>query len=167
MKSKILIAGCGYLGSALGQMLAGGGWKVWGVRRDPAAAPILRQLNIEPLIGDLTDKKFLETLPAVDIVLFCASPSRSTDSYERTYLEAVKLLTDRYWKDSLKKFIFISSTSVYSTTDGSWVDEAMDPLKPGHKDTVAASHAKVLLQAERAARNVRMESADFVWDAPP
>ena len=147
---KILIAGCGYLGTALGGKLARAGCKVWGVRRDPAAAPVLKKANIEPLTGDLTDQKFLDALPSADYVLFCASPSRPSDNYEMTYLQAAKSLADHYWKDSLKKFIFISSTSVYSTTDGSWVDEVTDPLKPGHQDATAVSHAKILLDAEKA-----------------
>ena len=152
MKPKLLIAGCGYLGSAVGQKLSDAGWKAWGVRRDPAAADSLNRAGIEPLIGDLTDKKFLSSLPAVEYVLFCAAPSRSSDSYEKTYLESVQSLADRYWRDTIKKFVFISSTSVYSITDGSWVDELKDPQAVAHRRGLAptATKAQTLLEAEKA-----------------
>ena len=51
-------------------------------------------------------------------------------------------------KGSLRKLIFISSTSVYSTQDGSWVDEATDPMAGKHGDREATENARSLLNAE-------------------
>jgi predicted dinucleotide-binding enzyme len=47
---RILIAGCGDVGAALGVELATGGHEVWGLRRDPAGLPAA----IRPLRADLT-----------------------------------------------------------------------------------------------------------------
>ena len=57
--SKILIAGCGDVGSALGERLAADGHQVWGLRRSTNKLPA----SILPLAGDLTDPATLTDLP--------------------------------------------------------------------------------------------------------
>ena len=51
---RVLIVGCGYVGTALGQELAGQGLTVFGLRRSPAGAADLRSAGIIPLSGDVT-----------------------------------------------------------------------------------------------------------------
>lgn len=132
-----MIAGCGYVGSALGKSLADKGAEVWGLRRDWSKVnpkPVFHTLQ-----ADLLDPNSLKSLPPVDFVLICQSPSKESDTYEDTYYRATKNLLDAVWGERLKKFIFISTTGVYATADGSWVDE-----KNG-----ALDESSVLLKTER------------------
>jgi len=165
---KVLIIGCGYLGTLLGQDLAKSGHEVWGLRRDPAALLALRGLGIQPIQCDLLSLDSLKSIPSVDHVILCQAPSRlqsldpsmsvgATDSpvifrkyddYGSTYYQATKNLLEILPKDSCRKLIFISSTSVYSTQDGSWVDEATDPFSGSYGDWEAAENAKILLKTE-------------------
>ena len=49
--ATVLIAGCGYVGTALGEMLAGDGHDVYGLKRDPSELPAA----IRPVKADLSD----------------------------------------------------------------------------------------------------------------
>ena len=147
---RVLIAGCGYVGTALGQELAKSGHEVWGIRRDPAALHLLESAGIKPLRANLLFGDSLKNIPAVDSVVFCQAPSGKNDDYFSTYFRATKNLLDLLpTKAPLRKIVLISSTSVYSTRDGSWVNETTDPMSQNHLDREAQENAKVLLDAER------------------
>jgi hypothetical protein len=66
--ANILIAGCGDVGSALGQRLSASGHQVWGLKRHPADLPP----GIQPLAADLTDPATLTALPRRWIMWFTA-----------------------------------------------------------------------------------------------
>ncbi len=144
---KILIAGCGYLGTLLGQDLAKSGHETWGLRRDILALRELEKSGLHPFHANLLSPDSLKNLPVVDYVVMCQAPSKKNDDYRSTYYEATKNFLQAL-TSPLKKIIFISSTSVYSTQDGSWVDEATDPIANNHGDREASENAKVLLSAE-------------------
>ena len=57
--ARILIAGCGDVGTTLGVTLAAAGHTVWGLKRHPAHLPP----GIQPLAADLTDPATLNALP--------------------------------------------------------------------------------------------------------
>ncbi len=147
---KILIVGYGYIGSALGKKLAASGAEVWGLRRNVGALNPATLEGVKPLEADLLAPDTLENLPAVDAIVFCQAPSRETDDYMKTYAQATKNLLAAYESRLPKKIVFISSTSVYSTQDGSWVDEALDPTTGVYASSEARLSAKALLLAERA-----------------
>ncbi len=136
---KVLIAGCGYVGTALGQEMSEDGAEVWGLRRDWSKvdpAP-----GFHALQADLLEPRALKDLPAVDYVLLCQSPSRESDTYESTYFRATKNLLDAVWGERLKKIVLVSTTGVYAVTDGSWVDEIKGAL----------DESSVILKTERMA----------------
>ena len=146
---KILIAGCGYVGTALGEELSKSGHEVWGLRRDPIALRALESKGIRAFPADLLSPESLKNIPAVDTAVICQSPSRKSDDYLSTYLHGTKNLLAALPKP-MRKIVHISSTSVYSTHDGSWVDESTEPIAEKHIDREAQENAKVLLEAERA-----------------
>jgi nucleoside-diphosphate-sugar epimerase len=139
---RILIAGCGDVGAALGVELATGGHEVWGLRRDPAGLPAA----IRPLRADLTRPATLIGLPrAIDIVVYTAAPDESTDrAYRATYVEGLCALLQALAAQMPvpPRIVFTSSTAVYGQTDGSWVDET-SPTEPQD------FRGRLLLQAER------------------
>ncbi len=127
---RLLIAGCGYVGTALAGRLAGRA-EVFGLRRRWESPPD----GLTPLEADLTDAASLRRLPGeLDAVVYAVSPGeRSDQAYRRAFVEGVSRLQDELARSSpaLARFVFVSSTAVYGQTDGSFVDEE-SPTEPAH-----------------------------------
>lgn len=121
---RILIAGCGYLGSALAARLAEGGHEVLGLRRRPASLPP----GVVPVAVDLRDSAALAALPGpFDAVVYVAAPAGRDDAaYRVVYVEGIAALLGAVRCD---RFLLASSTAVYAQDAGEWVDEA-SPTEP-------------------------------------
>lgn len=126
---RILIAGCGDVGSRLGGLLARRGHQVWGLRRHPENLPE----GIEPLAADLTDPATLQDLPPdLDLVFYtAAADGRSDEAYRQAYVDGVRHLLEALQESGQtpQRVVFTSSTGVYGQGDGSWVDET-SPTEP-------------------------------------
>ncbi len=119
---RVLIAGCGDLGTALGLELAAAGDEVIGLRRHPEGLPAA----ISPFAADLADPRTLEPLPEVDAVVYAAAADSSTDeAYRRAYVDGLRhLLAARALQEHPpQRILFVSSTAVYAQNDGEWIDE--------------------------------------------
>jgi nucleoside-diphosphate-sugar epimerase len=127
--SRILIAGCGYVGAALGVRLATMGHTVCGLRRDPSSLPTA----ITPIRADLSHPETLRDLPdALDTVFYTAGAvARSDGAYRMAYVDGLRHLFEVLvaLPTPPRRVIFTSSTAVYAQTDGSWVDET-SPTEP-------------------------------------
>jgi nucleoside-diphosphate-sugar epimerase len=137
----ILIAGCGYVGGRLAELLAADGRRVYALRRGEAAT----RPGVTSVRADLGDLDSLRVLPAaVDAVVFAAGPSSPDESgYRRIFLDGLRNLLEALAKRSSppRRLIFTSSTAVYAQSDGEWVDET-SPTEPRN------FRGKVLLEAE-------------------
>ena len=139
--SRILIAGCGYVGTRLGIELAEGGHTVWGLRRHPEDLPA----TISPLSADLTEPSTLRNLPpGLDHVVYAvAADGPGEATYRKAYLEGMRHLLAALVAQEARprRIYFVSSTAVYGQEGGEWVDEdsATEP---------SASNGKILLAAE-------------------
>lgn len=138
---RVLIAGCGYVGTALGLQLAAAGHEPLGLRRDPSGLPPA----ITPVTAHLTGENGLAAVPRdVDAVAYCVSSGgRDRDAYQAAYVEGQRRLAEHLGasaRDDLR-WVFTSSTAVYGQTDGSEVDED-SPTEP------SSQTARVLLEAE-------------------
>jgi nucleoside-diphosphate-sugar epimerase len=140
---RVLIAGCGYVGLALGRDLAKQGHEVFGLRRHQAADGELHAAGIHPLAGDITKPEELARLPAsYHWVIQCAAASGGgAENYRRVYFEGAQNLIQWLRGAPPAKFVYTSSTSVYGQTDGSWVHEG-SPTDP------EAGTAKTLVETE-------------------
>jgi nucleoside-diphosphate-sugar epimerase len=142
---KILIAGCGYIGTALGMRLTASGDRVWGLRRNIGKLP----KAIQPLEADLTDAAAVAALKLdADAVVYCASAQGSSDhAYQAAYVEGLRNLLEALKKSTrpVSRLIFVSSTRVYGQTAGEMVDED-SPVDPGD------FRAQRLLEGEALAR---------------
>jgi nucleoside-diphosphate-sugar epimerase len=147
----IVIAGCGWLGRALGAELLRGGHRVVGVRRDPAAARGLRRLGIEPLIADLGSSEGVERLPAdADAIVCCqSSAARNATAYREAYLEVTGNLIELARKRSIRHLIYTGSTGVFGQTDGSQVDELSPPVPQSPTAEILVEAERRLLRASR------------------
>ncbi len=122
--ARILIAGCGDVGSVLGSSLQQAGHEVWGLKRNPATLPS----TIRGLVGDLSNLASLKALPEqLDYIFYTAAAGGFSEArYQAAYLHGINnllaMLTTQ--KQPLKRIFFTSSTSVYGQCQGEWVDEA-------------------------------------------
>lgn len=124
---RILIAGCGYVGSALGLLLASEGHTVFGLRRNTAALPF----GITPVRADLSKPLPPNTLPTgLDAVVCAASPGGSSDeAYHAAYVDGPGNLISALQGQGIERLVLVSSTGVYGQKNGEWVDES-SPTEP-------------------------------------
>ena len=143
---KVLIAGCGYVGSALGLELLADGDEVWGLRRDPSRLPA----GVSPIAADLASPADLRQLPAgLDAVVYCAGADESTDAaYQRAYVTGLAHLLHALEGRNVSRVFFTSSTAVYAQSDGQWLDEGAETL-PTYFSGVRLLEAEHLLGQHR------------------
>jgi nucleoside-diphosphate-sugar epimerase len=124
MSLPVLIAGCGYLGSALAARLADAGHDVVALRRRPAALPP----GVRPFAADLGDGASLRGLagPFAAVVYAAAPGGREETAYRAVYETGVANLLAAV---RCERFLLVSSTSVYGQDAGEWVDER-SPAEP-------------------------------------
>jgi nucleoside-diphosphate-sugar epimerase len=124
---RVLIAGCGYVGTELGLRLAAAeGFEVWGLRRRVGALPP----GIRPIPADLLDAGLAGRLPVVDRVVYAAAADASTpERYRDAYVRGTEnlLAALQVVESPADRFIFVSSTAVYGDAEGEWVDESTAP----------------------------------------
>lgn len=136
---RVLIAGCGYVGTALGLELRAVGHHPFGLRRAALGLPE----QITPIAADLTDPDTLSGLPADlgAVVITTSAGSRDEEAYRAAYLDGPRNLLAALDAPADTRLVFVSSTAVYGQQDGSWVDEdtATDP---------ATSTGRILVEAE-------------------
>ncbi|MDX1381388.1 MAG: SDR family oxidoreductase [Xanthomonadales bacterium] len=139
---RVLIAGCGDVGTRLGLLLASEGHEPCGLRRDPSGLPAA----ITPLAADLSRPGTLRGLPdRLDAVVFLPTPDERTESaYRATYVDGLQRLADALG-DLPPRLVVVSSTAVYGQQSGEWVDED-SPAAPGR------FNGRVLLEMEARAR---------------
>ncbi len=139
---RILIAGCGDIGTAAGRLLAADGHEVVGLRRHPPASDD----QVSYVSADLTRLDDLQNLDTgFDLVIYILTPDgRSEQAYRNTFQLGVNnLLSIFSEKSSSARFIFVSSTSVYGQSHGEWVDES-SVTRP------QSITGQIILQAEKA-----------------
>lgn len=126
-RSRVLIAGCGYVGSALAEELVQDGVEVYGLRRDPSKLPE----GVRPVAADLTDASTLGALPErIDQLVYGVSAGgRTEEAYRGAYVDGLANLLTALEGRGVRRGVFISSTAVYGQDDGDWVDEA-SPTEP-------------------------------------
>lgn len=119
---RILIAGCGYVGSELAQQLQDQGHEVFGLRRNTAKLP----QGIHPVAADLNDPASLRALPeAIDYVFYAASANGyGAEAYRAAYVDGLTNVLSALKSQSPRHLFFTSSTGVYAQNNGEWVDES-------------------------------------------
>lgn len=141
MTGRVLIAGCGDLGTEIGLRLHAAGHPVTALRRDPTVLPAA----FDARAADLTRDGGLPPLPDdVEVVVHAAAGARGVDGYRALYRDGLRRVLDAVDPSRLRRVLLVSSTAVYGVTDGSWVDETT-PTEP------ARPTGGAVLEAERVA----------------
>jgi nucleoside-diphosphate-sugar epimerase len=149
--ARMLIAGCGFVGSALAEMLAADGHDVIALRRSESAPPA----GATPLRADLTSASDLERLPPdVDVIFHTAAPDGpSLEAYRAAYVDGLRNViaaTTRRGRRP-RRLLLTTSTAVYAQDHGEWVDED-SPAEPQR------FQGRSLLESERIARDSGIEA---------
>jgi nucleoside-diphosphate-sugar epimerase len=133
---RLLIAGAGYVGSALATRMASESHEVFALRRSPTSIP-----GVQTIAADLTSPDL--ALPAVDAVVYLVGAGgRTEEAYRAAYVDGLRNVIER---TRPARLLFTSSTAVYGQREGEWVTEtsATEP---------SAKTARILLEGEALAR---------------
>lgn len=125
---RVLIAGCGYVGTALAARLAAEGTEVFALRRSASEIP-----GVTSIRADLLDVDSLRVLPAgIEHVVYTASADATDDrSYRGAYVDGLRYLLAALDGRPVRRLLYASSTGVYAQREGEWVDER-SPAEPTH-----------------------------------
>jgi len=136
---RVLIAGCGDVGSILAEMLLRDGHTVYGLKRDTSSLPA----GVNAIRADLTKPSTLTNLPQdIDQLVFMPTPgSRDQVAYEAVFVEGLRHLWAALAKEP-ERTVLVSSTAVFGQSDGSVVTEESVPAP-------SRFNGKVLLEMER------------------
>jgi nucleoside-diphosphate-sugar epimerase len=141
---RVLVAGAGWLGSAIARALVARGDDVTAVRRTAARLRELEAAGVEGLALDLSDPRAASRLPeGLEAVVACQSAEGDGAApYRRAYVDVNRSLLDRFRGGGMRAFVYTGSTGVFGQRDGGEVDESTPPAP-------ASPAAEVLVEAER------------------
>ncbi len=121
---KVLIVGCGDLGSAVATQLAELGIKTVGVRRSDTAID-----GITIIQADVTQPASLAMLNGIhpEILIYCVAANGQTDEqYKSHYVDGLRhVLATQVKNAQLKHVFFVSSTRVYGQKTEVLLDETV------------------------------------------
>jgi len=122
--ARVLIAGCGYVGTALALRLARSGHTTFALRRRPQGI----EGGVRELAGDLARPASLAAVvpEPVDAVCYtAASDSSDPDAYRAAYVTGLTNLLACMERAARPptRLVLCSSTAVYAQCHGEWVDE--------------------------------------------
>ncbi len=124
--AKILIIGCGDLGTAIAKCLFSAGHTLIGVRKSNQLLP----RGMQTIQADVTQDNALDMLVNIqpNIVIYCVSAEGATDAqYQAAYVQGLKnVLATQANNTHLQHVFFVSSTRVY----GQLWEELLDETNP-------------------------------------
>lgn len=142
---KVLIIGCGYVGKRFAEEALSRGWEVCALTRSDERAAQFFEKGITPVVGNVLDANSLNDLQAADLCLYAVGYDRSASDDKRdVYITGLENVLAAI-HENIPRLIYVSSTSVYGESNGSWVNEKTDP-------NPANDSGKICLAAEEVVR---------------
>ncbi|WP_417939047.1 NAD(P)H-binding protein [Flavobacterium sp. RS13.1] len=128
--TKISILGCGWLGLPLAKRLIEKGNSVNGSTTSENKLSILKEAGINPFLVALESESVSESINSFlaesEIMIIDIPPKLRTanpDSEKKVFFEKIKNLIPFIEKSTVKKVLFVSSTSVYGDNNDSVTEE--------------------------------------------
>jgi len=152
---RLIIFGCGYVGSAVARAAQAAGAQVQALTRNPAKAAALRASGLaKVVVADLASADWHGQLDGgPDFVVNCVS-SGGPDQYRQSYVDGMQSILA--WAaaapSSVGTMVYTSSTSVYPQGGGSVVDETADATGSTPNGAIIRESELLLQQAPGAAR---------------
>ncbi|HCK72252.1 MAG TPA: NAD(P)-dependent oxidoreductase [Planctomycetaceae bacterium] len=147
MTSRLII-GCGYLGRRIAAHWYESSREVFALTRSTETATQFSKHGWNPIIGDITKPESVAPLPEVDTVLLSVGFDRHAGyDIHTAFVDGIQNTIAKL-PSNISRLIYISSTGVYSQSNGEWVDEesTCEPQRPGG---VACLEAERFLQQSR------------------
>jgi nucleoside-diphosphate-sugar epimerase len=126
--TSVSMLGCGWLGKPLGELLVKNGFSVSGSTTTKDKLDDLRAKGIAPFLLQFTPRlqgSDKERFFTGDILIITIPPRRK-EGEPSLYLEQIRHVVDEAQKGSIRKIIFISSTSVYREENKIVIEEDAD-----------------------------------------
>lgn len=137
-----LVVGCGYVGRRVADLWRRVGHDVAALTRSESRAAEFAACGLIPIVGDVTEPATLDALPPADVVLFAVGFDRAAGPSQRAvYVDGLAAILERV-APTTRRFLYVSSTSVYGQSDGGWVDETSptEPVREGGQLCLEAEH---------------------------
>jgi nucleoside-diphosphate-sugar epimerase len=139
-----LIIGCGYLGRRVDALWRAQGKSVAALTR--SRSDELRALGLQPIVGDVLRPETLTTLPSADVILYAVGFDRTAgSSFRDVYVKGLSNVIAALPAPP-RRFLYVSSTSVYGATAGEEIDETV-PAEP------TEDNGRIVLEAEDLLRD--------------
>ncbi len=139
LPQSVIIFGCGYVGTALAKHLLNQGVKVAALTRNTQKAAYLRkmgaelrtsydQATIKVIEGDLDSNDWHERFEGrYEAVVNCVSSAGGgLAGYQRSYVDGQRSILEWAKSQSIRSYVYTSSTSVYPQDNGVLIDESAD-----------------------------------------
>lgn len=122
--AKVLLIGCGDLGTEVAVRLHHAGHEVIGVRKSARALP----LGMRTLQADVAVPDSLAPIGA-EIIVYCVAATAQTDeNYAQHYVEGLRNVLQSQAGPQLKHVFFVSSTRVYGQKTDTLIDESVPAI---------------------------------------
>jgi len=145
---RLVIFGCGYVGSALARVAVSAGIRVEALTRNLDKAAGLRAAGLAKVVlADLSTADWHGQIPGgADFVVNCVG-SGGPDAYRQTYVAGMQSVLAWATKGGVPvdAFVYTSSTSVYSQSGGALVDES-SPAGGAALNGTIIRESEILLQ---------------------
>jgi len=138
---KLLIYGCGYVGSAVAEHAKKENIRIITTTRNEKRVKELEQVSDEVILIQQTER-LISAIQNCDVILFSVGAS-GTQTYREAYLHNAQFITSSIQQSKkVQPIIYTSSTSVYGDCNGNTVTENW-PEKPTNENTA------ILLETEK------------------
>src|SRR6267378_2443385 len=143
MSSRYLITGAtGFVGGHIAEAFVQRGWPVSAVVRPSSNTELLKKLNVNLLVGELSDPRFVaEAVADAEVVVHAAAKVGDwgpVEDYGAANVEQLRILLDACKGQALSRFIHVSSLGVYEGRHHYGTNET-EPLPSWHRDGYSQS----------------------------
>lgn len=138
---RLLIVGCGYVGSEVVRT-CGPEWQIYALTRSEARSDELQSQGIQPVVGSWLDGDSLRDLPEVEGVLVSVPHRADGDYHEETHRVGLENLLSAL-PGGYRNLVYLSTTGVYGDCDSERVDEQtpVSPTRLGPQIAIEAEQA--------------------------
>lgn len=137
---RILIVGCGDIGSRVAAHYTASGWPVTGWVRTAGSARTLERAGVTPVVVDLDVAGLPPTGGSGAWIYYFAPPPREGEDDPRLQRFLAHMVSPS------ERLVYISTSAVYGDCGGAWVDESA-PVRPGNARGRRRAAAEARLQA--------------------
>ncbi|MFS4466529.1 SDR family oxidoreductase [Maribacter sp. 2210JD10-5] len=127
MIKSVAIMGCGWLGFPLAKRLLQEGYTIKGSTTSENKLETLQKEGIAPYLIQLTEHKIIGDISGFlqnqQLLIINVPPRLRGKGSKESFVEKMKLVAEAVKKSSIKKVIFVSSTSVYGDISGDVTEE--------------------------------------------